>query len=390
MKIAFIHRGRNIQTGAHYINQLMSHELSERGVEIQHFYPREKLMEAPTHLRGIANILYFHGLLTRRAAMLKCDIVQGTTYTPLAFLTFKRPVVSHFGSTTEGFLRAVPRYQAVQDHLRLVWDELFARKVITERNLKVRRPLRDIAEIEKFVAKRASVVIATSAIVRNDLLSMGVEAENIRVVHNAIDNLWFENRPNHLGPPGLVYLGRLGHDVFTLKLKGLDRLTAVYRALPKLPKVTLAMTINKKIGPWLNETTQNQTIKTNLLQSEIKTELADRRGSVLLVTSRYEGFCLSLIEGMSQGLIPVAYRVGIAPEIIQDGLNGYLVDNFAEMIKRARLVAKDTRLRQRLSIAAMETADRFRANNMAKELLATYRDLLRDRHHSVKSSANHS
>ncbi len=47
--------------------------------------------------------------------MLRYDIIQGTTYAPLAFLRFSRPIISHFGSTTFGFLRAAPKINLLEN-----------------------------------------------------------------------------------------------------------------------------------------------------------------------------------------------------------------------------------------------------------------------------------
>ena len=58
MKVAFIHNEKKIGTGAHYINDLMSLKLRESGVEMKNFYPRVSL-DAPVHLSGLKNILFF-------------------------------------------------------------------------------------------------------------------------------------------------------------------------------------------------------------------------------------------------------------------------------------------------------------------------------------------
>src|SRR3989344_4968773 len=96
LKIAFIHSDKKISTGAHHINELMSNALAERGVRVRSFFPRYQLADTPVHLKGIANILFFHSLLEHKEEILKNHIIQGTTYTPLPFLSFNVPVVCHF------------------------------------------------------------------------------------------------------------------------------------------------------------------------------------------------------------------------------------------------------------------------------------------------------
>ena len=132
MKIAFIHDEKKIGTGAHYINDLMSTKLRSKGIEVKNFYPKLKLKNSPAHLRGLANILYFYSLLEHKAEILRNSIIQGTTYTPLPFMAFSTPIVSHFGSTTRGFLKATPRANAIDSDTRKIWYDFRAHKIISE------------------------------------------------------------------------------------------------------------------------------------------------------------------------------------------------------------------------------------------------------------------
>src|SRR3989338_8623687 len=195
MKIAFIHNDKKVGTGAHFINDLMVRRLREAGVRVKNFYPKNPLLDTPLHLKGISNVLFFYSLLERKDEILKYDLIQGTTYTPLAFLPFSIPVVSHFGSTSWGFLRAVPLAKDLESSLRKIWLVLKKAGVIHELNVRSRRPLRDVAEIEELVAVRADAVIAASEIVRKDLLAVGVVPEKIYVVPNAIEDYWFNGQP---------------------------------------------------------------------------------------------------------------------------------------------------------------------------------------------------
>lgn len=376
MKIAFIHHERKTKTGAYYINALISQKLREHGVDVRHFHPRTRLLDTPNTLKGLHNILFFHSLLEHRDAVLRCDLIQGTTYTPLAFLPFERPVVCHFGSTTNGFLRATPKTTALEPALRRIWEEMLHAGVIRELNLRTRRPLLDIAEIERYVAQRATAVIATSAIVHHDLEDFGVAPTAMAVIHNAIENVWFAPVERSVAPPVIVYLGRLGSDVFTMKLKGLDRLIAVLRAFPTTPKVSIVMTENKKLAPWLTRAAPEHRVMTNVFPDAIRFEFAQRFGSILLVPSRYEGFCLSMVEGMSQGLVPVAFPVGVAPEILRNGENGYLVHSVEEMTARVRELLADPDRRLAMARAAMAAATRFQADTMAEQLIALYKRIL--------------
>lgn len=377
MKIAFIHNEKRIGTGAHYINDLIALKLRQRNVKVKNFYPKTGPIDSPIELIGLSNILFFYGLLEFKKEISRYSIIQGTTYTPLPFLALPIPVVTHFGSTTKGFLDTTPISNAIEKSTKSIWYSLRKNGVIKELNLKTRRPLRDIAEIELYAAKRANAIIATSEKVKKELVSAGAQKNKIEIIHNAIEDYWFEKPiiPSQ-NTPQLVFLGRLGGDVFSLKLKGVDRLIHFYKHFPKIKKTTICMTSNKALKNYLKKEIPNNMVFTNFKKDLIPNVLRPLAGSIIFIPSRYEGFSLSLVEGMSQGLIPITYSVGVAPEIIINGKNGFLVKNQKEAIERAREIMNNKIKSKRMSLNALATAQQFRSDLMANKLFDFYRRVL--------------
>lgn len=390
VKVAFIHNEKRahagMHTGAAQINRLMAFALAESGVQVKHFYPKYQLADTPMHLRGIANILFFYSMLEHKEQILKYDIIQGTTYTPLPFLAFDTPVVCHFGSTIRGFLDAVPLTKQLLPEERKLYRELVKLNIIPELDLKTFRPMEDVADIEVVAATRATACIATSQKVVDELVSMGVPAEKVRLIHNAIEDYWFETTPPaNPQPPHIVFLGRLGNDVFTLKLKGLSRLVAMYRAFPAVPKTTVCMTTNRKLKEWLRVAFPKHHMYVNLRKDLIPGALAPLYGSILFLSSRYEGFSLSLIEGMSQGLVPIAFSVGVVPEIIQNGRNGFIVSSDQEAQQRAAELFADTDRRLAMAAEAKKTATQFKSARITQDLISLYRSIKDERRRRNKN-----
>lgn len=377
MKIAFIHSDKKIGTGARFINDLIAHKLREKGIEVNNFYPKFLLTDTPVHLKGINNILFFYSLLEKRDEILRHDIIQGTTYTPLAFLRFSKPVVSHFGSTTIGFLRAVPKANFLENGCRDAFLRLKQSGAIHELNIKTRRPLNDIASIEQYAAERADYVIATSEIVKNDLVGVGISPGKIEVIHNAIEDYWFETPQVNLeNSPTLVFLGRIGEDPFTLKLKGVDRLIWLFERFPGVNKFSVIMSRNNKLMRWMRDNIPGHSIAVNAIKDTIPALLKKYAGGIALLTSRYEGFSLSLIEVMSQSLVPISFPVGVAPEIIRDGENGFIVHSIEEAEEKINLLLKNIALRHRMALGAKETAKQFKSDAMIEKTLALYGKIL--------------
>lgn len=72
---------------------------------------------------------------------------------------------------------------------------------------------------------------------------------------------------------------------------------------------------HKPLAAWLRSKIPNHELHTNVQKDKLPEFLGRLRGSILFIPSRYEGFSLSLIEGLSQGLIPVTYPVGVAASV---------------------------------------------------------------------------
>ena len=87
-----------------------------------------------------------------------------------------------------------------------------------------------------------------------------------------------------------------------------------------------------------------------------------------------EPFGLSVVEAMACGTPTIAYRRGSMPEIIEDGVTGFLVDTFDEAVAAiARIPEIDRATCRRVAV------ERFGVDRMADEYLALYETLITPR-----------
>jgi len=108
-----------------------------------------------------------------------------------------------------------------------------------------------------------------------------------------------------------------------------------------------------------------------------------KQHDVFIMTSAFEGMPNALIEAMGQGCIPVATNIksGI-PELVKDGVNGYLVsvgdvDAFAQ---RLATLQKDVDLREHFSEQAYQTVDQghYRIRDMVDSYLSVFEQALKE------------
>lgn len=100
--------------------------------------------------------------------------------------------------------------------------------------------------------------------------------------------------------------------------------------------------------------------------------------AISLIPSAYEGFCLSLIESMSQGCVPLAYRFKYGPaDIITNGRDGFIVENgnIEDLADTASLILRDKPRRRKMSAEARKIADVFTEERLVTEWRTTLRSI---------------
>lgn len=100
------------------------------------------------------------------------------------------------------------------------------------------------------------------------------------------------------------------------------------------------------------------------------------KASVFLCTSRWEGFGMVVTEAMECGLPVVSFKTDGPSEIIRNGKNGYLVDNFnleqfADAVER---LMKDEKLRKEMSGNASVRAKDFSVERVGEEWEKLFKD----------------
>lgn len=106
-----------------------------------------------------------------------------------------------------------------------------------------------------------------------------------------------------------------------------------------------------------------------------------RACDVLLSTSEYEGFGLTLVEGMAAALPTVAMSVGGITDIVLNGETGFLVGpgDLEGMVDRLEELASNPDLRARMGEAGKARAfNNFGADSTVASFCNLYRDLVGD------------
>lgn len=223
---------------------------------------------------------------------------------------------------------------------------------------------------------------------------LGLPSEKVEVIPNGVDALWlgFSNKPSGDGlrqaigiapdAPLVVSMSRLVPKKRPLDLPGI--LLALRKNIPE------AILVHIGEGP----------LKTDLQELIASTAFKDPSGGqstdtgmfllgrqervfeilrvsdVFLHTSAYEGMPNAVMEAMLAGLPVVSTRVGGVPDLIEDGVHGYLheVGDIGGMSRSLEKLLGDPVLRKKMGSAGQERiASEFTVNHLTKRLTRAYR-----------------
>ncbi len=101
--------------------------------------------------------------------------------------------------------------------------------------------------------------------------------------------------------------------------------------------------------------------------------------SIMCMTSFYEGFPMTLIEGMANHIPLISFDIPTGPnEIIQDGTNGFLISPFDinEMAKKIKFIIENEPLRLSMSNANAQFINNFSMMKIQKQWKDLFKEVL--------------
>ena len=218
----------------------------------------------------------------------------------------------------------------------------------------------------KYISRMDKILVLTDSDKATFIKNFPTLERKIFVQHNPITIKVQEKKKTK--NTRLLYVGRLNY-----KIKGIDRLIPIMKnILECYPDVDLDI-----VGDGSDKVKFMNQVKLNNLEESIHMiGLTNDVGkyylqsSILLVPSRLEGFGLVITEAMAYGIPVVAFHSNGPDEIIDDSVNGYLlnqgdIEGFANAV--IKLLSNKTRYLS-FSNAAVKRAKDFNIDNILSQL----------------------
>ena len=233
---------------------------------------------------------------------------------------------------------------------------------------------------QRLLALGCDAIVAPSRQMANDYsTTFGVSPKKLTLIYNGVDEE--EYRPAVRGENPRTKFGFAEEDIIIGCVARLDpvknfpRLIKSFaRVVDAVPKSRLMVVGGGDQFHQLNELIRQLKLQDSVLLTGMRSDSAHcmRAMDIYILPSLYEGFSVTILEAMATGLPVLAGRVGGTPELVQDGVNGYLfeIDETQEecMVTLMIRLCEDSVLRQKLGQQGrQQVLEKFTLSGMVHE-----------------------
>jgi glycosyltransferase involved in cell wall biosynthesis len=239
----------------------------------------------------------------------------------------------------------------------------------------------EIASWQRRLFEHSDAITAVSQSLLDDASSLyEIVRSKARVIHNGVGSKWFQ-LPLDSKPEAdyVLFVGRLHH------IKGVDILLHAWKSVsPTFPNTELWIAGDGPDRQGLEALAATLDLSSHVRfigrKSENELPLLYRNSKALVLPSRREGLPITLLEAGACGAICIGSRTPGIPEIIEDGVTGYVLsqespeDLAGAILKTLQLSPSQTAQKQK--DARSRIATQFSEDRMIDHYMSLYESLV--------------
>lgn len=203
------------------------------------------------------------------------------------------------------------------------------------------------------------------------------ELNNVTVIPNPTS--FFPDRVSDCSQKQVIAVGRY------VAQKGFDRLISAWqKVVSRHPDWILKIYGDGGLREQLQQQIEELKLSGNCFLAHSVSDIVAkfRESSIFVLSSRYEGFGLVIVEAMSCGLPVVAFACHCGPrDIISEGIDGFLVSegNIDELAEKVCLLIEREELRKEMGKMARLKAEHYKIEDIGAQWINLFETLLSER-----------
>lgn len=198
------------------------------------------------------------------------------------------------------------------------------------------------------------------------------ELNNVTVIHNPLP--FFPERQSDCSQRQVIAVGRY------MPQKGFDRLIPAWRIVNERHPDWVLRIYGDGMREQLQQQIDSLGITSSCLLEHSVSDIVEKycESSVFVLSSRYEGFGMVIIEAMACGVAPVSFTCPCGPrDIITDGKDGLLVENgdIEGLAEKICYLIENENIRREMGQQARMDVDRFKIEHIAQKWKTLFEEL---------------
>lgn len=222
------------------------------------------------------------------------------------------------------------------------------------------RLIREIKRLDKFV------------VLSNEDRVMWTNLDNIMVIPNPLP--FYPDKVSNVTSPKVIAVGRY------TRQKGFDLLMDVWKMITDLHPEWKLYIYGSGDNLSYHKLAIRKGIAHTLYCKKATKDIIDkyRESSIFVLSSRFEGFGIAIIEAMASGLPVVSFDCPCGPkDIINDEKDGFLVPygNLRMLADKISYLIEHEDIRKKMGEKARRNAEYYREDNIMQKWISLFKDL---------------
>lgn len=241
--------------------------------------------------------------------------------------------------------------------------------VHTIHNIATKEVRKTLQVLQKIWFKKNIVIpVAISELVRDSIIER-YNIKNVPIVYNGIELKKCIVKKDYKFQYKILHIGR-----FSEQKNHIEMIDIFENCLKKNKKLKLILVGSGELFEEVEKIVKEKELENNIILQGKLEECYNiiNESDIFILPSKWEGMPMTIIEAMGSGVPCIAYPVGGIPDMIDDGIDGFLPKTKDEFIDKVLELSENEELRKNIGKKSVIKSKEFSAIEMCKRYCDIY------------------